>query len=134
MPGGSFFVKNLKWIFPRAGSIWKDFPMRPGERSAVSVLKEEDRDLFLKGEPQGDLILREAIREYLHAARGVNCDASQIIIGAGNEYLLMLLSQLHRKRCGDRHGEIPPTDRHTGCYPVWGIRSCRWGSIRMDSV
>ena len=59
-----------------------------------SVLKEEDRELFLKGEPQGDLILREAIRDYLHAARGVNCDASQIIIGAGNEYLLMLLSQL----------------------------------------
>ena len=48
----------------------------------------------MKGDPQGDLILREAIREYLHAARGVNCDASQIIIGAGNEYLLMLLSQL----------------------------------------
>ena len=59
-----------------------------------SVLKEEDRELFLKGEPQGDLILREAIREYLHAARGVNCDVSQIIIGAGNEYLLMLLSQI----------------------------------------
>lgn len=48
----------------------------------------------MKGEPQGDLILREAIREYLHAARGVNCDVSQIIIGAGNEYLLMLLSQI----------------------------------------
>ena len=61
---------------------------------APVCLKEEDRDLFLKGDPQGDLILREAIREYLHAARGVNCDASQIIIGAGNEYLLMLLSQL----------------------------------------
>ena len=29
--------------------------------------------------------------EYLHSARGVDCDPDQIIIGAGNDYLLMLL-------------------------------------------
>ena len=29
--------------------------------------------------------------EYLHNARGVDCDPDQIIIGAGNDYLLMLL-------------------------------------------
>ena len=93
MPGEQLFSeKNGSGFFPARD--------RPGGLSYATwrkisraVLKEEDRDLF-EGDPQGDLILREAIREYLHAARGVNCDASQIIIGAGNEYLLMLLSQL----------------------------------------
>ena len=56
--------------------------------------------MFLKGSPQGDLLLREAIRDYLHAARGVNCTADQIIIGAGNEYLLILLSQLLGRETG----------------------------------
>ncbi len=56
--------------------------------------------MFLKGSPQGDLLLREAIRDYLHAARGVNCTAEQIIIGAGNEYLLILLSQLLGRETG----------------------------------
>ena len=53
-----------------------------------------------KRQPQGDLLLREAIRDYLHAARGVNCTAEQIIIGAGNEYLLVLLSQLLGRETG----------------------------------
>ena len=38
--------------------------------------------------------LREAIRDYLHAARGVICGADQVVIGAGNEYLLMLLMSI----------------------------------------
>ena len=56
--------------------------------------------MFLKGDPQGDLSLRKAIRDYLHTARGVNCSPAQIVIGAGNEYLLMLLSQLLGQKTG----------------------------------
>lgn len=88
------FRDEFEVDFSPRGIDLEGFPYATWRKISRSVLKEEDRDLFLKGEPQGDLILREAIRDYLHAARGVNCDASQIIIGAGNEYLLMLLSQL----------------------------------------
>lgn len=35
-----------------------------------------------------------AIADYLHQARGVNCAAEQIVIGAGNEYLELLLAQV----------------------------------------
>ena len=35
-----------------------------------------------------------AIADYLHQARGVNCEAEQIVIGAGNEYLEILLAQV----------------------------------------
>ena len=88
------FRDEFEVDFSPRGIDLEGFPYATWRKISRSVLKEEDRELFLKGEPQGDLIIREAIRDYLHAARGVNCDASQIIIGAGNEYLLMLLSQL----------------------------------------
>ena len=92
--GEQLFSEKIEVDFSPRGIDLEGFPYATWRKISRAVLKEEDRDLFLKGDPQGDLILREAIREYLHAARGVNCDASQIIIGAGNEYLLMLLSQL----------------------------------------
>ena len=88
------FRDEFEVDFSPRGIDLEGFPYATWRKISRSVLKEEDRELFLKGAPQGDLILREAIRDYLHAARGVNWDASQIIIGAGNEYLLMLLSQL----------------------------------------
>ena len=91
---GQLFREKFEVDFSPRGIDLEGFPYATWRKISRSVLKEEDRELFLKGEPQGDLILREAIREYLHAARGVNCDVSQIIIGAGNEYLLMLLSQI----------------------------------------
>ena len=50
--------------------------------------------LFAAGDPQGERALRTAIGDYLHSARGVDCRPEQILIGAGSEYLLMLLSQI----------------------------------------
>ena len=44
--------------------------------------------------------LRAAIRDYLHSARGVSCRPEQILVGAGSEYLLMLLSQLLGRETG----------------------------------
>ena len=126
---GQLFREKFEVDFSPRGIDLEGFPYATWRKISRSVLKEEDRELFLKGEPQGDLILREAIREYLHAARGVNCDVSQIIIGAGNEYLLMLLSQLI-----GRDAVIAMENPTYRCYPVWDIRYCRWGSIRMDSV
>lgn len=70
------------------------FPFSTWRKISRAALREEEKELFLKGDPRGDLPFREAIRDYLHAARGVNCSVEQILVGAGSEYLLMLLSQL----------------------------------------
>ena len=53
-----------------------------------------DTELFTHGDSQGEQGLREAIRDYVYSARGVNCRPEQILIGAGSEYLLMLLNQI----------------------------------------
>lgn len=68
------------------------FPYNAWRRVTKATLMDGDKEMFLPGEPQGEAVLRRAIRSYLHSARGVECGEDQIIIGAGSEYLLMLLS------------------------------------------
>lgn len=70
------------------------FPFNTWRKISKSTLVDDNREMFVAGDPQGESVFREAIRSYLHSARGVNCFAEQIIVGAGSEYLLMLLSQI----------------------------------------
>lgn len=70
------------------------FPYSVWRRLNKQVLTEENKDLFLAGDSQGDEQLRDTICRYLHDFRGVNCTKEQIIIGAGNDYLLMLLEKI----------------------------------------
>ena len=55
---------------------------------------ETSHRLLPAGHPQGEYELRVAIAAYLCQARGVHCEPQQIIIGAGNEYLLQMLAQI----------------------------------------
>lgn len=67
------------------------FPFGIWRRITKNILSQDKKETFSLGEAKGDLRLRETIARYLHASRGVNADASRIIVGAGNDYLLMLL-------------------------------------------
>ena len=58
------------------------------------TLIDDSKELFSLGMSEGELPLRESISRYLHSSRGVNCEAKQIIIGAGNDYLLLLLEKI----------------------------------------
>lgn len=80
--------------FSPRGIDLDSFPFNTWRKISRSILVDDNKALFLNGDPQGEYALREAIRSYLHSARGVRCGADQIIVGAGNEYLLMLLSLL----------------------------------------
>lgn len=86
--------KTYQVDFSPRGIDLNDFPFSTWRKISREALQEEEKDMFLKGDPMGDMSLRAAIRDYLHHARGVNCEAEQILIGAGSEYLLMLLSRL----------------------------------------
>lgn len=70
------------------------FPYNTWKKLSRKVLSEEDDTLFQLGHPCGERGIREAIAEYLYQARGVHCSYQQIIIGAGNDYLLMLLGTI----------------------------------------
>lgn len=70
------------------------FPFNTWRKISKNTLVDDNREMFVPGDPQGEPAFREVIRTYLHSARGVNCSPEQVIVGAGSEYLLMLLSQI----------------------------------------
>lgn len=70
------------------------FPFGVWKKITKNILTYGNSDLFARGEAQGDYDLRETISRYLHSSRGVNCGPEQIIVGAGNDYLLMLLEKI----------------------------------------
>ncbi|MDE6128617.1 MAG: PLP-dependent aminotransferase family protein [Lachnospiraceae bacterium] len=76
------------------------FPFSVWKRITKNILTEGNEELFALGEPQGDYDLRQTIGRYLHSARGVNCMPEQIVVGAGNDYLLMILEKLLGQEAG----------------------------------
>ena len=72
----------------------ESFPYNVWRKISKNVLLDDREELLLAGDGQGSRQLRETIAVYLHRARGVNCLPEQIVIGAGNEYLEILLSQI----------------------------------------
>lgn len=69
------------------------FPYNVWKKITRMVISEED-ELFKAGNSSGEDNLKEEVAKYLHQARGVKCNKDQIIIGSGNDYLLLLLAQI----------------------------------------
>lgn len=70
------------------------FPYGVWRKMYRNVLLDDCEELLSAGDGQGDYGLRCAIATYLYRARGVNCVPEQMIIGAGNEYLELLLTRI----------------------------------------
>lgn len=70
------------------------FPFTTWTRTMREVLNEKQKQLMTNPPCGGIMELRENIAAYLHDFRGMQVDASQIIVGAGTEYLYGLLIQL----------------------------------------
>jgi len=87
-------VRRYTVDFSPRGIDLDSFPYNTWRKLSKDTLINDNGEMFHKGDPQGEPGFREAIRGYLHSARGVNCTANQIVVGAGSEYLLMLLAQI----------------------------------------
>ncbi len=74
------------------------FPYSTWKRLSKENLVGANSEMFSLGEPNGDRSFREVIAHYLHTARGIDCDPDCLVIGAGNDYLLMLLRELLEQR------------------------------------
>ncbi len=70
------------------------FPRATWNHLMRKTLYQEDDSLYTTPPYNGLLILREAIAQYLEDERGMSVDPSQIIIGAGTEYLYGRLTYL----------------------------------------
>ena len=61
------------------------FPWSTWARLTSQICHERPLNAVGYGDPQGELVLRQTIAEYLGTSRGILCDASQIIVLAGSE-------------------------------------------------
>lgn len=91
--------------FPPGSAIAREvFPFSGFARTMRRVLTERGQDILDRSPGTGTPELREALAGYLLRARGIDVSPEQIIIGAGSEYLYMLLVQLiGRKTDGTAH-------------------------------
>ncbi|WP_461812509.1 MocR-like pyridoxine biosynthesis transcription factor PdxR [Faecalimonas sp.] len=80
--------------FTPNGIDLNSFPYRVWRKLAKDVLADDKATFFKAGNSQGEYELRDTLCHYLYQSRGVNCEAEQIIVGAGNDYLLMLLQMI----------------------------------------
>lgn len=86
--------KKYQYDFSPGGTDMSVFPFSVWKSITKNILNEGNNELFAQGEPQGDYSLRLTVSRYLHSSRGVECGPEQIVVGAGNDYLLMLLEKL----------------------------------------
>lgn len=70
------------------------FPFNTWRKITKNVMNAENKDMFASGNPMGDMGLRHTICNYLFEARNVHCRPEQILIGAGNHYLITILCRL----------------------------------------
>lgn len=85
---------RYQWDFSPYDIDMSGFPFSVWKKITKNILTYANSDLFSRGEAQGDYSLRATISRYLHSSRGVNCSPEQIIVGAGNDYLLLLLEKI----------------------------------------
>lgn len=101
---------RCKYDFSPNGIDLEHFPYSAWRKLSREVLQDDQKELFHLGDARGEPSLRAAICTYLHQARGVQVQPSQIVLGAGNDYLLMMLAQM--LGTGHRIAMESPTYRH----------------------
>ena len=113
-------LHKYRYDFALNGIAPESFPTHTWKQLAKQVLSDSTEEIFAQGNPYGEDSFREAIVEYLYHARGVKCEKSQILVGAGNDYLLMVLATLFE--CNKKVAMENPTYlsawydlKHTGC-------------------
>lgn len=87
-------TERYRFDFSPNGVDLRSFPYNAWRKLSKDILVDDKMELFRLGNPQGELSFREAICKYLYQARGVNCCPEQVIVGAGSDYLLMLLCSI----------------------------------------
>ncbi len=83
--------EEYRYDFTPHGVDLKSFPYNVWRRLSKDILQDDKTELFRLGDSKGEYEFREAIAGYLYEARGVSLTPEQIIVGAGSDYMLMLL-------------------------------------------
>lgn len=120
--------KKYRFDFTPNGVDLKSFPYQSWRKLSKEILTDDRVELFRLGDPQGEWGFREAISKYLYQARGVSCTPDQVIVGAGNDYLLMLLCSV----LGRDHVIAVENPTYKQAYRLFVSQSYRVIPVEMD--
>ncbi|MDD3570340.1 MAG: PLP-dependent aminotransferase family protein, partial [Lachnospiraceae bacterium] len=100
LPEHNNIIQNeIKADFATNGVDVENFPFNAWRRLIKNCFNEYDRNILNCSPLQGEKTLRELMAKYLYQSRGVNCRSEQIIIGAGTDNLLQILSYILDNQC-----------------------------------
>ena len=105
-----------------------NFPFSVWSKLTRQVLNSQNSELLIRAHQQGCLELREAICEHLHAFSGMNVSPSQIVIGAGTEYLYNIVIQLLGR---DQHYALE-NPGHRSIAKVYQLNNVHYQYISLD--
>ncbi len=88
---------NIIYDFTSSAADEESFDFKLWQRYIKSALRTGAR-LLDYGDPQGEEDLRKALCAYVSRSRGIICNESQIVIGAGVQNLLQLLCALEKDK------------------------------------
>ncbi len=120
--------KKFRYDFTPNGVDLKSFPYNAWRKLSRECLSDDRAELFRLGCPQGEYGLRNAISSYLYQARGVNCTPDQVVVGAGNDYLLMLLCAV----LGSGHRAALENPTYRQAYRIFQNLSYEVCTVDMD--
>jgi GntR family transcriptional regulator/MocR family aminotransferase len=120
--------KIYDYNFSPNGIDLENFPYNTWRKIMNNLLLDHRDGLFQLGASNGEWEIRDTIAQYLHHARGVKCDPGQMIIGAGNDYLLMLLSQI----IGVNYTIAMENPTYTKAYRLFDNLGYRMNTVNMD--
>ncbi len=120
--------ESYRYDYSPNGVDLNSFPYGIWRKLSKESLLDDRTELFRLGHPQGEWGLRQAISNYLHQARGVNCSPEQVIVGAGNDYLLMLLATV----IGQKHKVALENPTYRQAYRLFESLSYDVCTVDMD--
>ncbi|WP_075980651.1 MocR-like pyridoxine biosynthesis transcription factor PdxR [Bacillus massilinigeriensis] len=90
-------TSRIKYDFNQGYVDLDHFPFSIWKKLTGECLSNDQKELLLRGHPQGEWGLREEISKYLYHSRGVRCEPHQIVIGAGTQLLVSMMCRIMGK-------------------------------------
>ncbi len=124
------WLRSQRWGAFNVGQPALDqLPIQTWSRLLIRHARKIPANTLSYGDPMGLRELREAIAEYLATARGVRCDASQIMIVSGSQQALQIATQVLLNR-GDQVWIEEPGYRFARY--LFALHGCRVVPVTVD--
>ena len=107
-----------------------NFPYNGLSKIMKNLLLDYGKQIMSSGSAFGEKNLKETICDYLYHARNVRCTPEQIIIGAGNEYLQLMLIQM----LGTSHGVAMESPTYLRAYRTFKNAGLSVREVALDDA